>query len=220
MESKIFSYENEEIKVTWDMKRCIHAKECVHGLPGVFDPDQKPWIQPDNASSEDIRNTISKCPTGALHYEMLKGVKKEEPPKVNTVLLEEDGPVYIHGNIVLEDLDGNELMTETRAAMCRCGLSSNKPFCDNSHIDGDFEADTSFNPERLQTEPVTGQGGKLRIKLFPNAPFLVQGNYTLCGEATGEEKSSKKMSFCRCGASASKPFCDGSHKAIGFNSES
>ncbi|MFN1834981.1 CDGSH iron-sulfur domain-containing protein [Balneola sp. MJW-20] len=219
METKTFSYESDNIKVTWDKKRCIHAEECVKGLPDVFNINQKPWIQPENAKADAIRNTIHKCPTGALQYEMLNSAQKETPPEINIVRLAEDGPVYIHGDIVIEDLDGNELMKDTRVAMCRCGLSSNKPFCDNSHIEGAFKADTSFNPERLQTEPVTGKGGELRIKLFPNAPFLVQGHYTLTGKDTDKEQSSKKMSFCRCGASSTKPFCDGSHKEIGFNSE-
>lgn len=214
-----FTYESEEIKVTWDKNRCIHSEECVKGLPQVFDINSKPWIQPENAGASDVRETIHKCPTGALQYEMLNSEQTESAPEVNTVTLEKDGPVYIHGDIVIEDLDGNELHRDTRVAMCRCGLSSNKPFCDNSHIDGKFEADTSYDPERLRTEPVEGKGGELRIKLFPDAPFLVQGNYTLKGDDTGQEACSKKMSFCRCGASSAKPFCDGSHKQIGFSSE-
>ena len=47
MDSKKFTYENDDIKVSWDLKRCIHAKECVHGLPEVFDITKKPWINPD-----------------------------------------------------------------------------------------------------------------------------------------------------------------------------
>ncbi|WP_176719473.1 (4Fe-4S)-binding protein, partial [Rhodohalobacter halophilus] len=65
MESKIHNYENNEIKVSYDVKRCIHAAECVKGLPKVFDPNKKPWIEPDNASAKEIADVIERCPTGA-----------------------------------------------------------------------------------------------------------------------------------------------------------
>ncbi|WP_428235587.1 CDGSH iron-sulfur domain-containing protein [Gracilimonas sp.] len=219
MKEKIFSYENEEIKVTWDLKRCIHAEECVHGLPDVFDPNQKPWIQPEQAEAGDLTEVIERCPTGALHYELKKTTEKEEAPEQNVITIEKDGPIYIHGEVVIRDMDENVVLKDTRVAMCRCGKSKNKPLCDNSHIEAEFKADTSYNPERLRTEPVNGKGGELSIKLFDNAPFLVQGNYDLVGEETGRETCSKKMSFCRCGGSHTKPFCDGTHKKVGFVSD-
>lgn len=216
MEERIFSYENDDIKVTWDLNRCIHAKECVHGLPDVFDPEKKPWIEPGNASPTELTETIKQCPTGALHYELKKSEAEENPPKQNVITIEKDGPLYIHGEVVIKDLDGNVVLEDTRVAMCRCGKSKNKPLCDNSHIEAGFKADTSYNPERLQTEPVKGKGGELSITLYENAPFLVEGNYDLVGNDTGRETCSKKMSFCRCGASHTKPFCDGTHKEVGF----
>lgn len=219
MRKKVFKYENGEVRVKWDMNRCIHAEECVNGLPDVFDPGRKPWIEPDNASLEDLKEVIVKCPSGALHYELKDSDQEEQPPKQNVITIEENGPVYIHGNIVIRDMDDNVVLKDTRVAMCRCGASGNKPLCDNSHKDIGFEADTSFNSDRLRTEPVQGEGGELSIKLFDNAPFSVQGNYELVGKATGREKCSKKMSFCRCGGSSTKPFCDGTHKKIGFVSE-
>lgn len=218
MQNKIFSYENDEIKVTWDLKRCIHAKECVHGLPDVFDPDQKPWIKPENASPEKLTEVIERCPTGALHYTLKQSDKTETPPEQNVLTIEEDGPIYIHGEVVIRNMDEEVVLKDTRVAMCRCGKSKNKPFCDNSHVDAEFKAPSSYNVERLRTAPVEGKGGELSVKLFDNAPFLVQGNYDLVGEATGRETCSKKMSYCRCGHSQTKPFCDGSHKSAGFKS--
>lgn len=214
MKERVLSYENNEIKVTWDQKRCIHAEECVHGLPKAFDPNEKPWIQPDNGSIDELTDVIKRCPTGALHYDVKKSDTSEKPPKKNVITIEKDGPIYIHGEVVIRDMDENVVLEDTRVAMCRCGKSKNKPLCDNSHIDADFKADSSFNVERLRTEPVKGTGGELSIKLFDNAPFLVEGNYDLTGEET--ETCSKKMSFCRCGGSQTKPFCDGTHKQIGF----
>lgn len=219
MKEKILTYTTDEIKVTWDKERCIHAAECVHGLPKVFDPDHKPWIKPERASVDELTEVIERCPSGALHYELEKTPKTEEAPSQNVIKLEKNGPVYIHGEVVIRDLDGNVVLEDTRVAMCRCGKSKSKPLCDNSHIDADFSADTSFNVERLKTEPVKGKGGELSITLYENAPFLVEGNYDLVGDDTGRETCSKKMSYCRCGGSNTKPYCDGTHKKIGFVSD-
>jgi len=216
MKETILTYQGDEIKVTWDKERCIHAAECVHGLPKVFDTDRKPWIKPDMAASDDLMNVIEKCPSGALHYELKKSEQTEQAPEQNVINIEEDGPLYIHGEVVIKDLDGNVVLEDTRVAMCRCGKSKNKPLCDNSHIEAGFEADTSYDPERLRTDPVKGKGGELSVTLYENAPFLVEGNYDLIGDDTGRETCSKKMSFCRCGASNTKPFCDGTHKKVGF----
>ena len=219
MKERIFSFEDDKIKVTWDQKRCIHAEECVHGLPNVFDPQKRPWIQPEQASVDELTEVIKRCPTGALHYEVKQSEHTEKPPEQNVITIEKDGPIYIHGEVVIRDMDENIVLKDTRVAMCRCGKSKNKPLCDNSHIEAGFEAASSFNAERLRTEPVNGKGGELSIKLFDNAPFLVEGNYDLTGDETATETCSKKMSFCRCGGSQTKPFCDGTHKKIGFVSK-
>jgi CDGSH-type Zn-finger protein/uncharacterized Fe-S cluster protein YjdI len=219
MDSKKYSYENKELEITWDLKRCIHAKECVHGSPDVFDPNKKPWIDPDKESdSQKLTETIEKCPTGALQYHFKNKDNPETPPSYNKITIDENGPLYVSGNIVLQDSEGNELLRETRLAFCRCGASSNKPLCDNSHIKAEFEAGTNYNPERLELEPLEKEGGELIIKLIDNAPFVVEGNYEVVGKEQST-KTSKKMSFCRCGASSNKPFCDGSHKQAGFKSE-
>ncbi|RNC83835.1 MAG: hypothetical protein ED557_08670 [Balneola sp.] len=214
MESNIYSYENEEIKVTWDKKRCIHAKECVHGLPEVFDIEQKPWIQPGKSSTDSVAETVMRCPTGALQFERKDGGQSELAPEKNSLKIEGDGPLYIHGAMKIEGVDGTTF-TETRAAFCRCGQSQNKPYCDNSHIKAEFKADTSFSDERLKLEETEETGGELSIRVLPNAPFVIEGTYSLQGEEQ-TINTKKKMSFCRCGASRNKPFCDGAHKVIGF----
>lgn len=219
MKETILSYKTDTINVTWDKERCIHAAECVRRLPKVFDTDRKPWIKPEMAEIDELIDVIEKCPSGALHYELKGSDRAEQPPKQNVISIEEDGPLFIHGEVVIRDLDGDVVLKDTRVAMCRCGKSKNKPLCDNSHIEVGFKADTFYDPERLRTEPVNGKGGELSITLYENAPFLVEGNYDLVGEATGKETCSKKMSFCRCGASHTKPFCDGTHKKVGFVSE-
>ncbi|MFA5669815.1 MAG: CDGSH iron-sulfur domain-containing protein [Balneolaceae bacterium] len=216
MSSKVFKYSNDSIEVSWDSKRCIHAEECIHGLPEVFDITKKPWINPDGANGIDkLKEVIHKCPTGALQYNVLKSDETEPIPATNKITLAEDGPVYLSGNLVLLNNDGEEIMRDTRMALCRCGASSNKPFCDNSHIKAEFKANTKYNPERLELEPSADLGGELQIRLLANAPFVVDGNYEVLGDQE-PTKTAKRMSFCRCGASENKPFCDGSHRKIEF----
>lgn len=59
-------YKKESIAVTWEQEKCIHAANCVKGLPNVFQPKSKPWIHVDGASEEEIITQVSKCPSGAL----------------------------------------------------------------------------------------------------------------------------------------------------------
>jgi len=63
-------YRNEKIVVRYDEKICIHAGECVQGLPAVFDVNKRPWIDVDGAEVEAIVETIGRCPSGALTYEI------------------------------------------------------------------------------------------------------------------------------------------------------
>ena len=59
-------YTKEDLTIMWDSSKCIHAAVCVKGLPEVFKPREKPWIQMENSSIETIAEQVSKCPSGAL----------------------------------------------------------------------------------------------------------------------------------------------------------
>lgn len=61
-------YTNGEVTIVWQSHLCKHAAECVKNSPGVFRPKERPWIDASAASSEEIRQTVSKCPSGALTY--------------------------------------------------------------------------------------------------------------------------------------------------------
>jgi uncharacterized Fe-S cluster protein YjdI/CDGSH-type Zn-finger protein len=118
-------YEGEHIEVTYDAARCLHAAECVRGMPAVFDTTKRPWIAPDGADAEALAAVIRRCPTGALHYTLQEG-PPERPSVPTRVRLAEGGPLLIEGDLELEG------RRETRAAICRCGESSNEPYCDRS----------------------------------------------------------------------------------------
>lgn len=66
-------YKNEDITVVWKSGMCIHSAKCVNGLPGVIKPKEKPWIQIENGSSEELIKTIDSCPSGALSYNKNSG---------------------------------------------------------------------------------------------------------------------------------------------------
>lgn len=216
MDQKTYTYESDEITVSYDLKRCIHAKECVKGLPNVFDPNKRPWIQPENASADEIVNIIERCPTGALHYRLKEKSEEEQVPEINTISISPDGPIYIRGNIEVQDENGDVLLHDTRWALCRCGKSGNKPACDNTHSEIAFEAPASFDKSSLADENPSTESSKLVLKALKDGPVLVQGSYQMYSETTQPVKCSKNIALCRCGGSANKPFCDGTHKEIGF----
>jgi CDGSH-type Zn-finger protein/uncharacterized Fe-S cluster protein YjdI len=215
MEKKVNLYQSDEITVSYDLKRCIHAGECVRGLPEVFDVEKKPWIQPDRARAEAIADVIKKYPTNTLHYKMKKSERTEKPSSRNRIKLNANGPIYFFGDIEVQDHEGNTLLEDTRFALCRCGASKNKPACDNTHKKIDWKADANANKEKM---PQTGdeKHEKLLIKLMNNGPAILDGNYTMESPELGEHTSDKGVALCRCGQSSTKPFCDGTHKEIGF----
>jgi uncharacterized Fe-S cluster protein YjdI len=59
-------YPKENIKVGWESEKCIHAAFCAKGLPSVFKPKDRPWIQVEGASTQEITDQVAKCPSGAL----------------------------------------------------------------------------------------------------------------------------------------------------------
>lgn len=70
MENKEISieYKNEDITILWKPKTCTHAAECVKRLPKVYRPREKPWLTIESASTEELKEQIKACPSGALTY--------------------------------------------------------------------------------------------------------------------------------------------------------
>lgn len=137
---KVRRYESDDVVVTFDSKLCIHAQECVRGLPGVFDVEKRPWVQPQHASADDVVDVVSRCPTGALHTERLDGGAAEQPQTEVTAREVRNGPIFISGEVSIFDDDGEVVRDDWRVALCRCGASSDKPFCDGSHAEAGFTA--------------------------------------------------------------------------------
>lgn len=62
----IKEYTKDDISIVWDVEKCTHAAYCAKQLPNVFKPRERPWIQPENATKDEIVAQVGKCPSGAL----------------------------------------------------------------------------------------------------------------------------------------------------------
>ncbi len=151
-ENKIHKeYTNDEITITWEPNKCIHAKACWKGLKTVFKPLKRPWIDPTGDTTENIIKQIDKCPSGALNYyynntkTMSEEVKQEPTVKMKANM---NGSLKVIGSVEIELPDGSTVVKEGRFSICRCGLSENKPFCDGAHKGTDFDA--NWNIEKSE----------------------------------------------------------------------
>ena len=135
------SYANNEITVHWDADLCIHSANCVNSLNAVFNPKQKPWINMQAASTEKIIQTVIKCPSGALTYKRKDEMEEEKQNEqvLTTIKVNAGGPYLVRGSVVVVDKDGSETVKEGTIALCRCGGSQNKPYCDGSHTNVEFD---------------------------------------------------------------------------------
>lgn len=212
MKSRIFRFESEDIIVSWDYVRCIHVEACIRGLPAVFDRHRRPWIDPSLATADDVAAACEACPTGALHYERLDGGPSEGTPDRNTITVSADGPLFVRGDLSITDEAGEPILRETRAALCRCGHSRNKPLCDGSHREEEFTADSELTPAALERgdgeEP---EGGSLNIRVSDPGPLMIRGSAELASESSNDCAHVRVGALCCCGKSKNKPFCDGSH---------
>lgn len=132
-------YSNGDVTIVWQPHLCIHSTICFRGLPHVFDPRKRPWVTPENVDSETIMKQIDACPSGALSY--IKNESVSENVELETIVEPmKNGPLLVYGNISIKDAEGNLTKKHKLTALCRCGASENKPFCDGSHVKVNFEA--------------------------------------------------------------------------------
>ena len=210
---EIETAEGREIVIAFEAKRCIHARFCVLQQPGVFKANVVgPWIAPDEATStEGLVATAENCPSGAIQYRRKNGGPNEAPPPVNLIELRENGPLAFRGALSIDDQP-----VGTRATLCRCGASNNKPFCDGSHKGIDFTA--TGEPATEDITPLAQRDGAVSVRPQRNGPLAVSGNLEVISGTGRTIRKATELYFCRCGASGQKPYCDGSHARVGFQS--
>ena len=217
MSGRVRAYTGEEIDVTYDAGRCIHVAECLRRLHDVFDTTRRPWILPDNATADDVAETVMACPSGALQFARKDGGVAEPLPATNTIRLAHNGPLFVRGDFTIVTPLGEVVLKETRASLCRCGASESKPFCDNSHRAIGFRA--PYKPVENVPELPPIQGGPLTIVTRTNGSLHITGNFTVLDARGNSIYHGADNKFCRCGGSERKPFCDGTHALIGFVAE-
>jgi CDGSH-type Zn-finger protein/uncharacterized Fe-S cluster protein YjdI len=201
-----------DVTIRFDGRRCIHARHCVLEAPTVFLAHTPgAWIHPETTTAEHLARVAHNCPSGAITCERHDGGPQEAAPGVNVLRVRENGPYAVHARIELPT------GTEFRATLCRCGKSKRKPYCDNSHAKAGFAA--SGEPATIASEPLAERGGPLTIEPIPDGPLLLSGSVEICSGTGRTVLRTRSTRLCRCGGSANKPFCDGSHARIGFRSE-
>jgi CDGSH-type Zn-finger protein/uncharacterized Fe-S cluster protein YjdI len=203
----------EKLELTFEAKRCIHSRFCVTWTPQVFVANVKgPWIHPDAMPVEQVVEVAHACPSGAIGYRRLDGGAREVAPPVNLAMVREAGPYAFRAQLQIDGAPAG-----FRATLCRCGASKNKPYCDGSHHEIGFSA--SGEPPTGKTEMLPVRDGVLAIDPQTNGPLRVRGNLEIVS-GTGRAVARVTSAYlCRCGGSANKPFCDGTHAKIGFRSD-
>lgn len=209
MSGDVQKYAGRAMVVYFDGVKCIHSRHCVLEQPQVFRANVPgPWIFPDSGSAEGIAQVAHACPSGAITYERLDGGPQEQAPLVNVLRIRENGPVALRADL---DIAGTHAL---RATLCRCGASNNKPYCDGSHTAAAFVA--TGEPPTQPSEPLAQRDGPVSVNAIVNGPLEISGNLEICSGTGRTVTRTRKAYLCRCGASGNKPYCDGTHKKIGF----
>ena len=136
-QNRRISYIGERITIHDNRSICAHAGFCTDCLESVFRMRQEPWVDPNGASTEKIIETIKKCPSGALSYS-IETVEYRDQVREPMVTITNDGPYAITGGIELIGVTIGDGASKEHYALCRCGASKNKPFCDGTHWQVEF----------------------------------------------------------------------------------
>jgi CDGSH-type Zn-finger protein len=135
---RLDTYEGQDIIIHDNRGVCSHIGHCTNNAPKVFSEVEEPWIIPDGDKPEHTTKVIRTCPSGALSYTK-EGKLYKNYPHPEEIFVGYNRSYYVIGGIQLDDPDGNKPETMDHYCLCRCGGSSNKPFCDGTHLNNDFD---------------------------------------------------------------------------------
>lgn len=204
--------EGRDMTLIYEGKKCIHSRFCVTGAPSVFLANVVgPWIHPDAMPIDSLVEIAHACPSGAIRYRRKDGKPEEAAPPVNLLAIREAGPYAIRGELSIAGKPA-----PFRATLCRCGASKNKPYCDGSHHEVNFSA--SGEPPTGAADMLEVRNGPLAVEPQTDGPLQVRGNLEITSGTGRVVARVQQARLCRCGGSANKPFCDGTHVRIGFKS--
>lgn len=213
MKERTIRFSGKSIDIFFTVDRCTHVAECIRGAPKVFDSTRRPWIIADAESPDKIAEVVMRCPTGALHFNRKDGGTSEPILEENKIIVNPHGAFYARGDLEIQNFDSSLIVKDTRIGLCRCGQSSIKPLCDESHKQHRFKDRKPFFKEKNEAHSTKG---KLVITLKKNSPLSVDGPVQIFTPEGDLLYSGKRTTLCRCGNSERMPFCDGSHNRTGF----
>jgi CDGSH-type Zn-finger protein len=172
---------------------------------------------PEAQGTEDENGNLTTT-ARALDRWFRERQKQQGAPRLleipNEAMISSGGPLQITGNITLVNEDGS-IQYANHLTLCRCGHSNSKPTCDESHLDREFLHTGKFSA--MSEIAGSSRASKITISLIKDGPITFRGRLRLHNQF-GQECVKMRGSLCRCGQSASKPFCDGSHERTGFKS--
>ncbi|MEE8434108.1 MAG: CDGSH iron-sulfur domain-containing protein [bacterium] len=131
------TYAGKEISIHDNRFLCSHAAFCTDRLKSVFKQGEAPWIDPDGDTAEAIAGLVGQCPSGALSFTFQASPPRPEAPEAG-ITVSKNGPYFVVGEVSLEGAGWSKDADRRRFALCRCGASANKPFCDGSHWEAGF----------------------------------------------------------------------------------
>ena len=129
---RLDSYEGIGITVRDNRGTCCHFGNCTDHLPQVFHATGDPFVTAKGADADTIEAIVRQCPSGALGF-VRNGTTYQGEQREPGIYVANNASYYVRGGIELEGEMKNEGANGEHYALCRCGQSKNKPFCDGTH---------------------------------------------------------------------------------------
>jgi CDGSH-type Zn-finger protein/truncated hemoglobin YjbI len=139
---QVDTYVGQQVTILDNRGTCQHSGLCSERLATVFRAGQEPFIAPSGGRMDEIIRAVRDCPSGALNFAIDAREAREQVDLDNhrepRIEMSKDGPYRVTGRIPLVDAVGREHARNQGAshehyALCRCGQSRNKPFCNGMH---------------------------------------------------------------------------------------
>ncbi len=176
--------------------------------------DDSARLPEQSRTSENLSTTAK-----ALDRWFKERQKENAQPRLleipNEALITSAGPLRITGNLTIVGEDGS-VTYANHIDLCRCGKSKGKPTCDGQHLDVEFLH--SGRMQEISDAPASDRPTKITLSCNKDGPVTFRGRLRLHNHM-GQDCTKIRGALCRCGQSANKPFCDGSHDKVGFRSK-
>ena len=122
-------FQGEGAVITDDLSICSKAGYCRDRFTGVW----QMLGSTDPAVRDRMKRMVELCPSGRLAWSESVGALEHEPEYEPEIAVFRNGPLFVRGGVRVVGSDGEPYEVRNRQALCRCGYSRNKPFCDGSH---------------------------------------------------------------------------------------